>query len=44
MRQAKFNNKEEITYIKDIFYEHINKALAIIGNAKKTHDELEKSI
>lgn len=42
MRQAKFNNKEEITYIKDIFYEHINKALAIIGNAKKTHDELEK--
>lgn len=41
-RQSKIANKEEITYIQEIFYELLNKSLALISNAKKTHDELEK--
>lgn len=42
IKQAKLNNKEEINYIKNVFYENINKALALINSAKKMHDELEK--
>lgn len=34
-------NKEEIKYSKNIFYELTDKALALISNAHKIHDDLE---